>query len=188
MTGNQGFALNRLGKPRRVAPWTSSKHRSPEWLSERRRSAERFFRGRITLGNPGGCWLWTGPILRNGYGYTSNVLAHRQAYELWVGPIPDGLGVLHRCDVRACVNPTHLYPGNQARNMADARERNRTRCGVRHRSSKLTEAAVRDIQATKNREVTLEFLAEKYGVSIATISRVRRREAWRHTLASEESR
>ena len=61
-----------------------------------------------------GCWLWTGPMRPRGYG-ASNIcpgeqLAHRAAYRLLVGPIPDGLTIDHLCRNRACVNPVHLEP------------------------------------------------------------------------------
>lgn len=59
------------------------------------------------------CWLWSGGLLR-GYGRfyirRKYVGAHRFAYELLVGPIPDGLTLDHLCRVRACVNPAHLEP------------------------------------------------------------------------------
>lgn len=64
------------------------------------------------------CWLWTGPISNRGYGHISvgrkTVLAHRFAYELLVGPIPEGLTLDHvharGCRSKACVNPGHLEP------------------------------------------------------------------------------
>lgn len=60
-----------------------------------------------------GCHLWTAYIMPNGYGrfaYPRGSLAHRFAYELAVGPIPDGLQIDHLCRVRCCVNPAHLEP------------------------------------------------------------------------------
>jgi hypothetical protein len=83
-----------------------------------------------------GCWLWTGTKVGTmGYGWirlrndegvmAHGAVAHRIAYELFVGPIPDGLWVLHRCDTPACVNPEHLFLGNRADNMRDAREKGR---------------------------------------------------------------
>lgn len=57
------------------------------------------------------CWLWTGGRISSGYGLTPKpprVLAHRYAYELLVGPIPDGLQLDHLCRQRLCVNPAHL--------------------------------------------------------------------------------
>lgn len=69
---------------------------------------------------PAGCWLWTGTIAPNGYGYFAikgrSQQAHRVAYELLVGPIPDGLDLDHLCRVRACVNPDHLEPVTRSEN------------------------------------------------------------------------
>lgn len=69
-----------------------------------------------------GCWLWTGKIDRRGYGKTNRGrLAHRVAYELSVGPIPDGLQIDHvvarGCTNHNCVNPAHLEPVTNAENM-----------------------------------------------------------------------
>lgn len=68
----------------------------------------------------GGCWLWTGFRYANGYGLFAldgrKVYAHRAAYELTVGPIPDGLHIDHLCRVRACIRPDHLEAVPQAEN------------------------------------------------------------------------
>jgi hypothetical protein len=55
-----------------------------------------------------GCWLWTAHVGRDGYGRYRCSMAHRVAYELLVGPIPEGLHIDHLCRVRNCVNPAHL--------------------------------------------------------------------------------
>ena len=77
----------------------------------------------------GDCWLWTGGlrgVAVDGGKYGQFVkdgktmLAHRAAYELFVGPIPEGMLVLHICDIPLCVNPKHLRTGTQADNMQDA--------------------------------------------------------------------
>jgi hypothetical protein len=58
-----------------------------------------------------GCWIWTGPLDRDGYGKMSmGTGAHRKFYEHYVGPIPAGLTIDHLCRVKACVNPAHMEP------------------------------------------------------------------------------
>lgn len=136
-----------------------------------------------------GCWNWTGGITKTGYGilYVGDTyhLAHRLAYGEFVGPIPDGLFILHRCDNRACVNPDHLRAGTHADNMADMKERQRYKLppktararGERNQNAKLSVEAVRDILSS---ELTKAALAEKYGVDKRTVQSVRARKSWRH--------
>jgi len=85
----------------------------------------------------GECWLWTGRKLPPfGYGQiTSNgktLLVHRVAHEQLIGPIPQGLNVLHRCDRAACWNPAHLFTGTHADNVADMVAKGRHYHGERH--------------------------------------------------------
>lgn len=74
---------------------------------------------------PDGCWLWLGPPTKSKtpYGRYHHSYAHRKAYELFIGPIPPGMNVLHRCDVGICVNPEHLYLGTDTDNVRDRLER-----------------------------------------------------------------
>ena len=79
-----------------------------------------------------GCHEWTGYVARNGYGQIGignrkigNT--HRVAYEQFVGPITDGMWVLHHCDNRRCCNAAHLYLGTAADNVRDMHARNRAR-------------------------------------------------------------
>lgn len=72
----------------------------------------------------GPCWIWTGHVNENGYGrigYKRKVTGtHRLAYELLVGPIPEGMEPDHLCRERACCNPAHLEPVTHDENMRRA--------------------------------------------------------------------
>ncbi len=98
-----------------------------------------------------GCWIWAGSIGQNGYGRMrfggKTHRAHRVAYELYHGPVPRALGVLHSCDCPSCVNPFHLRAGTQKDNVQDAKERGRRPImkGTSNPSNKLTERQVLEI-------------------------------------------
>ncbi len=76
-----------------------------------------------------GCWLWTGWCGSQGYGglmvKNEAVRAHRLSWELHYGPIPKGLYVCHKCDVKSCVNPDHLFLGTHKDNIQDAIKKGR---------------------------------------------------------------
>lgn len=133
----------------------------------------------------GGCWLWTGALNEWGYGRVAErgrpILAHRASWQAAKGPIPDGLCVLHRCDVRPCVNPSHLFLGTVAENNADRAAKGRTCRGERMLTAKLSEAAVREIL---NSPLGDTALARRFGVDRTTIRQVRERVSWRHVEAS----
>ena len=75
------------------------------------------------------CWLWTASKNNSGYGeFNLNkkmVKAHRVSWLLTFGEIPEGMCCLHKCDVRECVNPEHLFLGSNADNMADKKAKGR---------------------------------------------------------------
>ena len=79
-----------------------------------------------------GCWLWMGAISNTGYGNLGKggrgggaIWAHRLSYEIHKGPIPEGKFVCHKCDVSSCVNPDHLFLGDNSENMRDCYKKKR---------------------------------------------------------------
>lgn len=83
-----------------------------------------------------GCWIWTGVIMNKGYGRISINgkwhRAHRVSFELFVGPIPAGMDIDHRCCNRACVNPEHLRPVTNKQNHENYKSaRPDSRTGIR---------------------------------------------------------
>lgn len=149
------------------------------------------------------CWLWKGKIhKRTGYGGASvdcrDILAHRLSWLIHGGEIPDGQCVLHRCDVRACVNPAHLWVGTRAQNSADmvAKGRQatglrtgrytkpeRTARGSRNGQAKLTEADVVEIKRMLRDGLGICQIAPKFGVNSGAIWFIQHGRSWKHVLA-----
>lgn len=158
--------------------------------------AERFWpkvdrNGPVPIHAPelGPCWLWTGYRLPWGYGQIGegpaggrHLYAHRVAWELTYGPIPDGVLALHRCDNPPCVNPNHLFLGTNRDNTADMD--NKARRGDHHPVGSLNGRAVltpetaREVRRLHAMGASYGRLAVSFGVGKSTISRVIHGESW----------
>lgn len=121
-----------------------------------------------------GCWTWLGAQKAGGYGNIflrkeGRVIitesAHVVSHELFVGPVPAGLWVLHKCDNPPCVRPDHLFLGPPKANHADMRAK-----GRQNDAKKLNLGLALEIRVARAAGVTLRVLAEKYGVSQAAVS------------------
>jgi hypothetical protein len=121
------------------------------------------------------CWLWTAARDRYGYGRIGvggarNIdKAHRVSYRLYVGPIPDGLCVLHRCDNPPCVNPRHLFLGTKGDNQRDMARKGRARGS---HPARITSADVPGIRERFARGERQRMIAADYGVTQGYISKV----------------
>ena len=120
------------------------------------------------------CWIWTAGKSAAGYGMLvinyKRTYAHRYAFELFRGPIPDGAVLMHSCDNPACVNPWHLTPGSQLENMKDAVSKRRVRHGEGHHAAKLTTEQVEAIRVDTRPQ---RVIAAEYGVQQQCISKIK---------------
>jgi hypothetical protein len=190
------------------------------------------------------CWPWLKSKIKS-YGQTWDgknvVLAHRMAWSLVNGPIPEGAHIRHSCDNPPCCNPAHLEIGTHADNMRDMAVRGRAQAGADHWSqrmpervasgdrngsrthpekllrgparsdlmkkiaargdsngsrkhperlcrgeratgAKLTEEKVREIRTARMSGEKLQFIAQRFGVKIPTVSEICNRRKWAHVL------
>ena len=161
------------------------------------------------------CWLWTASTDRKGYGQVNinrNLYrSHRIAYTLVNGPLQDtSQHLCHRCDIPLCVNPNHLFLGNNFENSMDRVAKGRSACGDRHGSkthpervargnrhgsvkypekvtrgelnpmSKITANAVAEIRKLHLEGKSHKWLSEKYKLATTSISRIITRKRWAH--------
>jgi len=142
---------------------------------------ERFER-RVAI-RDSGCWEWTGGTYAAGYGcfwaQGTRHLAHRYAYERQNGVAPKSMQVCHHCDNRLCVNPDHLFLGTNDDNMRDMIAKGRNQHGDGHAHAKLNSERVWFI---RNSKMTSKELAGMFGVTLGTVSAVRRGITWRHVV------
>lgn len=143
------------------------------------------------------CWVWLGGKNRDGYGIIGKdwrkVGAHRVAYEMQNGPIPEGLHVLHHCDNPPCVRGDHLWVGTHLDNLRDMdRKKRRAPCyfglnplarkvssGEANGSAKVSWQIVEDIRNRYERGEIKASLARCFGLGWSQIDRIVRGEHWK---------
>lgn len=142
----------------------------------------------------GDCWLWTEHFNDDGYGrwklYEGRRVvassAHRIAWILVNGPIPDGMEVCHSCDNRPCCRAetdperSHLFLGTHLANMADRESKQRAARGEQAGLAKLTDLAVLEIRRRYDAGEPIRAVAARFGVATATIIAIGHRDTWRH--------
>lgn len=152
---------------------------------------ERFFSRLPEERPPDSCWEITGPSFPFGYGRIDfsaekrqhSVSAHRVSYMLFVGPIPEGLVICHRCDNPPCCNPDHLFLGTFADNANDMAVKGRSARGAGNWAAKLTEANVREIRSLyrwQDRVNGIPALARRFGISDSQVHDIIKGKSWKH--------
>lgn len=124
------------------------------------------------------CSVWTGCCDKDGYGFLrvlgKNVKAHRLAYELFVGEIPEGMNVCHTCDNPRCVKVAHLWLGTNSENQIDAARKGR------NHSQKITIECVMRIREAVLFGAKGSWLAQIYGLSSGYITNIVKKKKWAH--------
>ena len=139
----------------------------------------------------GDCWLWKGAKtnLRHGHAYgvisdknKKRTMAHRVSWEIYVGPIPEGLCICHHCDNGLCVKPAHLFIGTIADNNRDAREKGRIPFpkGEFHGMAKLESTQVLHMRMLYQDGLSTRKIASKFGISKAHAFQIVAYKRWKH--------
>lgn len=129
------------------------------------------------------CWIWLGTVITKGYGRVRVEgcfeAAHRFSYRLYVGPIPPGHVIRHKCDNPICVNPDHLLSGTQKENIQDAVSRGRMSLGERNGRATITAELVLQIRDLLDcRLFTQTVIAHFYGVKRSLVSDIKNGRCW----------
>lgn len=136
----------------------------------------------------GDCLEWQSSISNGGYGLfrmgPKKVSAHRLAYELTYGEIPEGMHICHRCDNPKCVEPEHLFAGTHSDNMRDMVTKGRHAVhdhrGEKSSTAKLTEDDVHCIRQLYQEGSTKTQLAKEFGVTDVNIHYIVTGKSWKH--------
>lgn len=123
------------------------------------------------------CKIYDGYIQPNGYPKRGHTYVHREALEQKLGrPLRAGMDACHTCDVRACVNPEHLYEGTRAQNMRDCSDRDRHNkpVGEKHWGAVLSDAQVVEIRELSSSGLSFAEIGRRFGVHASTASRIGR--------------
>ena len=129
-----------------------------------------------------GCWLWTAYLNEHGYGKLRvdgrSMNAQRVSWELHRDPVPDGVLVCHKCDVRCCVNPEHLFLGTDADNHGDMKRKGRGVywSGEKNGFSKLSNA---EVSAIRQDSRPIRKIAPDYRISFSQVARIKARRFWK---------
>lgn len=141
------------------------------------------FEDKVEIREGSDCHWWTATRDKKGYGQIKKngkyVFAHRVSYELYKGPIPEGLCVCHTCDNPPCVHPGHLFAGTLQQNSEDMVLKGRSVRGESNGRAKLTIGQVLTIRNLSG-QLSQTRIATMFDVSPTTVSGIVSRKSWGH--------
>ena len=154
----------------------------PKGFYVRRTTHENFLRKVDKV--DGGCWEWTGAVLKDGYGHfhvnRKGVIASRYSYQHYKGDIPPGLVVRHKCDNPKCVNPEHLELGTQKDNYNDAKMKGRHVHGEKHGNVLYSGEQIKKVLQLIAEGMRPIDISKQTGVALSTVYDVRLGRSWKH--------
>lgn len=131
------------------------------------------------------CWKWIGSKYVSGYGEFRSgdeTRAHRASWSIFRGVIPKGLSVLHKCDIKDCVNPDHLFLGTQKDNVNDMifKHRKARIVGDDHGMSKLKVGDIFQIREMRKQGLLYKEIAKQFGITPENVGYILRGITWTH--------
>ena len=134
-----------------------------------------------------GCWIWEGAKDTRGYGicWVSGIgrsgakRAHKVSYEYYIGEVPEGLVLRHRCNNTSCVNPYHLIPGTQKENVHDSIAAGTFPKRTSHGMTKLSEQNVIEIKELLQAGMKHREIAEKFGIARTMVTKINNGQRWK---------
>lgn len=139
-----------------------------------------------------GCWLWVGCLDNNGYGRLSRcdrvLYAHRMSYLKYNGEIPQNMEVCHRCDVKRCCNPDHLFLGTHSDNIKDMYSKGKGNTGgytlpafegSKNPNAKLKEEDIDRIKDLFDEGYRQKYIAEMFNITQGHVSSIINNKKWK---------
>lgn len=151
-------------------------------LRKEPRPIQESFWEKVDVRSKDECWEWLAAVTKDGYGSFKSKLAHRVAWELEKGEIPDGMLVCHTCDNPPCCNPSHLFLGTQRNNMDDMVQKGRSpnNSGSKNPKAKFIEQDILDIYRLHNSGMSAYRIAKNYSVSESNIHSIVKGKTWKY--------
>lgn len=141
-----------------------------------KKSKQEIFLSHVVMSHHKECWIWIGGNKGNGYGSFNlngkTTSAHRASYILFVSDKVMGFDVCHKCDVRSCVNPMHLFLGTRKENMEDAVRKGRQATRKNLPQTKISEIEIPKVMRLVRKGILYKYIAKQFNVTRQSIGKI----------------